>query len=279
MKKDRIHIRNLVSHTALTLFSIVMVYPVLWWIGASFKTPDQLGEAGLFPASLEWGNYVNGWNALPNYTFAHFFGNSIALNAATTILTVISCSLVAFGFARLEFPLKKLWFAVLMMTLMLPGQITLIPQYAMFHSFDWINTYLPLVVPSMFGSAFFIFLLIQFIRGLPKELDESAKIDGCSWYGIFWKIVLPLCKSSLVTVVIFSFLWSWDDYFGPLLYLNSIGKYTVPIALGLFVDSQSGTQWGELLAMSLLSIVPQVVVFFAAQRHFLEGIATTGLKG
>ena len=147
----------------------------------------------------------------------------------------------------------------------------------------WINTYLPFYVPHALaggiGGPFFIFLLVQFIRGLPKELDESAKIDGCSWFGIYWRIILPLTKPALVTVAIYCFLWNWDDFFGHLLYINSVDKYTVGLALKLFVDSQSALPWGQLLAMSLVSVVPSLIIFFLAQRHFVDGIASGAVKG
>ncbi|WP_248930978.1 carbohydrate ABC transporter permease [Paenibacillus hamazuiensis] len=271
--------RNWIVHLLLLALSLLMFYPVLWWIGASFKSNAELSLPTLFPGKWMWENYTKGWDALPKYTFTYFYLNSFKLNITTTVLTVISCSLVAFGFGRLEFPFKKLWFSLLLMTIMLPGQVTLIPQYAMFHSLNWINTYLPFIVPSALGHAFFIFLLVQFIRGIPRELDESAKMDGCSWFGIYWRIVMPLTKPALVTVTIFSFLYGWEDYFGPLIYLNSVEHYTIPLALRMFVDTQAATAWGQLLAMSLLSITPQILVFFLAQRHFVEGIATTGLKG
>jgi multiple sugar transport system permease protein len=256
-----------------------MFYPVLWWIGASFKSNGELSLPTLLPTQLLWSNYSNGWVALPKYTFTYFYINSFQLTITTTLLTVISSSLVAFGFGRLNFPLKKMWFSLLLLTIMLPAQVTLIPQYAMFHKFNWVNTYLPFIVPSAMGGAFFIFLLIQFIRGIPGELDESAKIDGCTWFGIYWRIITPLMKPALITVVIFSFLWHWEDYFGPLIYLNTVDKFTVPLALRMFIDTQSAVSWGQVLAMSLLSITPQVLLFFAAQRYFVEGIATSGLKG
>ncbi|MFE5318029.1 carbohydrate ABC transporter permease [Paenibacillus sp. NPDC056579] len=270
---------KLLTHILLLLFSAIMFYPVLWWIGASFKSNTELSSPAIFPSILQWNNFSDGWVALPKYTFTYFYINSLELTLSTTILTVISSSLVAFGFGRLNFPLKKLWFSLLLLTIMLPSQVTLIPQYAMFHKFNWINTYLPFIVPSAMGGAFFIFLLIQFIRGIPGELDESAKIDGCTWFGIYWRIIMPLMKPALITVMIFSFLWHWEDYFGPLIYLNSVDKFTVPLALRMFIDTQSAVSWGQVLAMSLLSIIPQVLLFFAAQRYFVEGIATSGLKG
>ncbi|GIO90932.1 carbohydrate ABC transporter permease [Paenibacillus lactis] len=271
--------QNWFVHVLMITFCFVMFYPVLWWIGASFKSTPEISLPTLFPKVWLWQNYTEGWMALPKYTFTRFFMNSLKLNVATTIIHVISASLVAFGFARLTFPLKGLWFSILLMTLMLPGQVTLIPQYTMFHSFDWINTYLPLIVPSAMGGAFFIFLIVQFIRGIPRELDESAKIDGCSWFGIYLRIVMPLTLPALITVTIFSFIWGWDEYFGPLIYLNTVDKYTVPLALRMFIDSQSAVPWGQLLAVSLLSVLPPVVIFFLAQKHFVEGIATSGLKG
>lgn len=271
--------QNWLVHVLMIAFCFVMFYPVLWWIGASFKSTPEISLPTLFPKVWLWQNYTEGWMALPKYTFTRFFMNSLKLNVATTIIHVISASLVAFGFARLSFPLKGLWFSILLMTLMLPGQVTLIPQYTMFHSFDWINTYLPLIVPSAMGGAFFIFLIVQFIRGIPRELDESAKIDGCTWFGIYLRIIMPLTLPALITVTIFSFIWGWDEYFGPLIYLNTVDKYTVPLALRMFIDSQSAVPWGQLLAVSLLSVLPPVVIFFLAQKHFVEGIATSGLKG
>jgi ABC-type glycerol-3-phosphate transport system permease component len=271
--------RKWLVHIVLILFSAAMFYPVVWWIGASLKSNAEISSPSLFPSKLMWNNFSDGWVALPKYTFTYFYINSLKLNITTTVLTVLSSSLVAFGFGRIPFRAKKYLFSILLLTIMLPGQVTLIPQYAMFHHFNWVNTYLPFIVPSAMGGAFFIFLLVQFIRGIPAELDESAKIDGCSWFGIYWRIIMPLTKPALITVMIFAFLWHWEDYFGPLIYLNSVSKFTVPLALRMFIDTQAAVSWGQLLAMSLLSITPQMLLFFLAQRHFVEGIATTGLKG
>jgi multiple sugar transport system permease protein len=279
MKRELDWKGKLITHAILLAFSLVMIYPVLWWFGASFKTTQELALPTVFPTKWMWQNYPDGWNALPKYTFTYFYLNSLKVNIATTVLHVVAASLVAFGFARLTFPLKNFWFSILLLTIMLPNQVTLIPQYSMFHSFNWINTYLPLIVPAAMGGGFFIFLIVQFIRSIPRELDESAKIDGCSWVGIYWRIIMPLTKPVLVTATIFSFIWGWDDYFGPLIYLNSVDKYTIPLALRMFIDTQSAVAWGQLLAMSLLSIMPPVLIFFLAQKHFVEGIATTGLKG
>ncbi|MFH5186269.1 carbohydrate ABC transporter permease [Paenibacillus sp. TAB 01] len=270
-------------HVLLTVFSLVMVYPVIWWIGASLKSNSELSSPGLFPSVPKWNNFTDGWKAVPGHTFTDFYMNTFGLEIAVMLTTLISCTLVAFGFGRLDFPLKKFWFSLLMVTLMLPGQVLIIPQYAMFHQLGWVNTYLPFIVPHLLasgaGGTFFVFLLIQFVRGIPPELDESAKMDGCSWFGIYWRIVMPLTVPAIVTVMIFCFLWNWDDFLGHLLYINSVDKYTVGLALRMINDSQSGQQWGQLLAMSLVSIVPATLVFVFAQKYFVEGIAKSGIKG
>ncbi|MBA2944215.1 carbohydrate ABC transporter permease [Paenibacillus sp. CGMCC 1.16610] len=272
-----------VRHLFMIAFSLLMAYPVLWWIGASLKSNSELSSPNLFPASPQWSNFVKGWNSVPGHSFTDFYLNTFGLEIAVLAVTLISSTLVAFGFGRLNFPLKTFWFSLLMVTLMLPGQVLIIPQYAMFHQLGWVNTYLPFIVPHLLasgaGGTFFVFLLIQFVRGIPKELDESAKIDGCSWFGIYWRIVMPLTKPAIVTVMIFCFLWNWDDFLGHLLYINSVDKYTVGLALRMINDSQTGQEWGQLLAMSLVSIVPATLVFMFLQKYFVEGIATSGIKG
>ncbi|EES75287.1 carbohydrate ABC transporter permease [Paenibacillus sp. MB22_1] len=275
--------KPLVRHLFMILFSLVMVYPVLWWIGASLKTNGELASPNIFPSVPQWSNFVKGWNSVPGHTFTDFYLNTFALEAAVIAATLVSSTLVAFGFGRLNFPLKNLWFSLFMLTLMMPGQVLIIPQYALFHQLGWVNTYLPFIVPHMLaggaGGTFFVFLLIQFVRGIPKELDESAKIDGCSWFGIYFRIVMPLMVPAIVTVTIFCFLWNWDDFLGHLLYLNSVDKYTVSLALRMINDSQSAQEWGQLLAMSLVSIIPATLIFMFLQKYFVEGIATTGIKG
>ncbi|WP_068782587.1 carbohydrate ABC transporter permease [Paenibacillus sp. GM2] len=270
-------------HIFMILFSLLMVYPVLWWIGAALKDNTEMSSPNIFPSVPQWSNFTKGWNSVPGHSFTDFYLNTFGLEIAVLIVTLLSCTLVAFGFGRLDFPLKNFWFSLLMLTIMMPGQVLIIPQYALFHKLGWVNTYLPFIVPHLLatgaGGTFFVFLLIQFVRGIPKELDESAKIDGCSWFGIYWRIVMPLTKPAIVTVMIFCFLWNWDDFLGHLLYINSVDKYTVGLALRMINDSQSAQEWGQLLAMSLVSIVPATLVFMFLQKHFVEGIATTGIKG
>jgi ABC-type sugar transport system, permease component len=275
--------KSLASHAMLLILCAVMLYPVLWWFGAVFKPVEELSSPRILPLRPTLTNFTEGWYAITNYSFGVFFSNTILLSISVVAVTIVSCSLVAYGFARMNFPLKNFWFSIVLLTLMLPNQVTIVPQYILFDTFDWIDTYLPFVVPHALaggiGGSFFIFLLVQFIRGIPRELDEAAEIDGCGSFKIFTRIIVPLLVPALVTVSIFCFLWNWDDFFGHMIFIKSIGKFTVGQALKLFVDSQSAAPWGQLFAMALLSILPGAVVFFFAQRFLVEGIATTGLKG
>ncbi|MGP0583456.1 carbohydrate ABC transporter permease [Paenibacillus timonensis] len=270
---------KLTNHLLLTLFSLLMLYPVIWWVGASLKKTEELSLPTLWPKTPLWENYSNGWQYSSDYTFAHFFGNTLLMEVGNVFGGVLTAAVVAYGFGRLNFKLRGFWFSVLLLTMMLPGQVTVVPQYILFNSFGFVDSYVPLVLPHFFGGgAFFIFLLVQFIRGIPRDLDMAAKIDGASVYGIFAWIVFPLIKPALVTVAIFTFIWSWDDFFSQVLYLSSVDKFTVGLALRGFID-QFEIQWGQLLAMSLLSVIPSALIFLFAQKHFVEGIATTGLKG
>lgn len=269
----------LANHLFLSAFSLLMLYPVIWWVGASLKKTEELRLPTIWPETPVWENYTKGWAVSSDFTFAHFYANTLMMEFWNVLGGVLTSAVVAYGFARLQFKLRKFWFSVLLLTMMLPGQVTIIPQYIMYNTFGLVDSYIPLILPHFFGGgAFFVFLLVQFIRGIPRDLDEAAKIDGASVYGIFVRIIFPLLRPALVTVAIFTFIWSWDDFFGQVLYLSSIEKYTVGLVLRMFVD-QFEIQWGQLLAMSLLSIVPSVIVFFVAQKHFVEGIATTGIKG
>lgn len=265
----------------IVVLSVGMLYPVLWLIAASFKEADTIfTDPGLFPKSFTLQNYVNGWKGIGIVGFDTFFKNSFFISFMCVLLNVAFCSITAYAFARLRFAGKKFWFALMMITLMLPSHVTTIPRYIIFRSFGWIDTYLPMIVPKLFATdAFFIFLLVQFIRGLPKELDESAIMDGCGKFGIYWRIVMPLTFPALVTTVLFTFLWTWDDFFTQLLYLNTPAKYTVPMGLRLFLDASGMSSWGSMFAMSVLSLVPCFVLFFSLQKYFVAGITTTGIKG
>jgi multiple sugar transport system permease protein len=267
------------NHLFLSLFSLLMLYPVIWWVGASLKKTEELSLPTIWPKTPIWENYSKGWHFSSEYTFAHFFGNSLLMEVGNVFGGVLTAAIVAYGFGRLSFKLRGFWFSILLLTMMLPGQVTIVPQYILFNKLGLVDSYVPLVLPHFFGGgAFFIFLLVQFIRGIPRDLDEAAKIDGASVYGIFLRIIFPLIKPALMTVAIFTFIWSWDDFFAQVLYISSVEKFTVGLALRMFID-QFDIQWGQLLAMSLLSVLPSMLIFLFAQKHFVEGIATTGLKG
>lgn len=280
MKRSK---QRIVSHLFLIVLCLVIIYPVFWWLGAVFKTNAELASPGIWPKAPTLDNFIKGWTAITGYSFGHFYINSFKLILSVLFTSLLSCSLVAFGFARMKFPLKNFWFSIVLVTLMLPNQVTIVPQYVMFSKIGWIDSYLPFIVPHSLaggiGGSFFIFMLVQFIRGIPHELDEAAKIDGCSPFMIYWRIILPLLVPALITMSIFCFLWNWDDFLGHMIYIQSFDKYTVGLALKVFVDAQSSTPWGQLFAMSLLSILPGTFIFFLAQRYIVEGVATSGLKG
>ncbi len=267
------------KHLPLALAALVMLYPLLWMVSGSLKTPDSvLTDMGLVPQHWDFDNYRRGWHGLA-VPFSAFFANSLLIAALAVAGNLFACSLSAFAFARLRFPFRRALFALMLGTLMLPYHVTLIPQYVLFLHLGWVNTVLPLVVPKFLaGDAFFIFLMVQFFRGLPRELDEAAMLDGCGPFRIYWRIVLPLSLPVLATTAIFSFIWSWDDFFAPLIYLSDQQRYTVPLALRSFVDSAGVSDWGPLFAMSTLSVAPVFLLFLFFQRFLIQGIAMTGLK-
>jgi multiple sugar transport system permease protein len=278
----RIRLRSTGYHFFVIAFGLLMIYPILWTISSSLKPENEIfkNAASLVPSFLNWDNYAKGWAGFGTIGFDTFFTNSAFVTSMVVIGTLFSSSLVAFGFARLRFHFQSVLFVCLLATIMLPQQVTLIPQYILFHKLGWVNTFLPLIVPAFIGGIpFFIFLMIQFIRGVPRELDQAAVIDGCSTFGIFWRIILPLTKPALATVAIFSFYWTWDDFMTPLIYLNDTKLFTVSLGLKMFSDPSSITAWGPLFAMSTLSLLPQFIVFLFFQKYLVQGLATTGIKG
>jgi multiple sugar transport system permease protein len=270
-----------VYHLLVGGFAIVMLYPVIWLFMSSFKESSTIFTTAksLIPDPWVWENYVQGWKGIGGNSFGVFIKNTVVLVVLTMIGQVASSAVVAFGFARLNFRGKSFWFAVMMVTLMLPYEVVMVPQYIIFSKLDWLNSIKPLVVPAYFGHPFFIFLLVQFIRTIPRELDEAAIIDGCNTFSIFYKIILPLIKPALATAAIFSFYWTWDALLGPVLYLNSPSKYTVSMALNMFLSNETVSNWGAMFAMSVVTLIPVFVIFFMFQRYVVEGISTTGLKG
>jgi multiple sugar transport system permease protein len=274
-------ISSVATNIIIIVLGIGMLYPVAWLVSASFKETSAIfGNPSLIPRPFTLQNYVHGWKGIGIVTFTTFFKNSFIISGLCVLANVVFCSLTAYAFSRLRFKGRNLWFALMLLTMMLPGHVTTIPRYIMFRSFGWVNTILPMVVPRIFATdAFFIFLLVQFMRSIPKELDESAIIDGCGKFGIYARIIVPLAMPALITTVLFTFLWNWDDFFTQLLYLNIPKTYTVPMGLRLFLDSSGMSSWGSMFAMSVLSLVPCLILFFSLQKYFIQGIATTGIKG
>lgn len=266
-------------YAVLIAGAVLMIYPFIWMVLSSFKSDTEIfSNSAALPTSLDPTNYIEGWTSA-NPSFTRYFVNSFVICLGAVIGNVLACSLTAFAFARLRFPLKGVLFTVMLLTLMLPSHALLIPQYVLYVRLDWVNTYLPLIVPKFLATdAFFIFLMIQFIRTIPRELDEAATIDGCSTFALFRHIIFPLMRPAIITTIIFTFIWTYNDFFSQLIYLTSPQSLTVPVALRSLVDS-SGGAYAQLLAMSVLSLVPTFVVFLIFQRRLVEGISTSGLKG
>ena len=271
--------RTRLVYAVLIFGALLMIYPLFWMVFSSFKGDEEIfSNPSALPSRWSLANYIDGWTATEP-SFTRYYINSFVICLGAVVGNVFSCSLAAFAFARLEFPFKRALFAIMLLTLMLPAHVLLIPQYVLFVKFGWVNTYLPLIVPKFLATdAFFIFLMVQFIRKIPRELDEASRIDGCSTFGTFWFVVLPLLTPAIVTTVIFTFIWTYNDFFSQLIYLTSPESLTVPVGLRTLVDS-SGGAYGQLLAMSVLSLVPTFLVFLFFQRRLVEGISTSGLKG
>jgi multiple sugar transport system permease protein len=268
------------AHAIIILGAVIMVYPVLWLVTASFKPLNEtFTNSGFFPKTWTLDNYVQGWSAL-DYTFDVFFVNSFIVCLGAVIGNVISCSMAAYAFARVRFKFKGFWFMLMLGTIMLPYNVIVVPQYVLFKDLGWINTFLPLIVPKFLATdTFFIFLLVQFIRAIPRDLDDAAKIDGCSHFQMYLRIILPLATPALATTAIFTFIWTWSDFFTQLIFLDDQATYTVPVALRTFLDSSGVSAYGQLFAISVISLIPILGFFIAFQRLLIEGVATSGIKG
>ena len=268
------------SHFLLIGFGMLMLYPLIWMLGASFKDSESIfSEISPFPDPLILDNYARGWEG-SGVGFGTFFLNSTIVAVLSVVGNLISCSLAAYAFARMSFKFRTLFFACMMATLMLPQHVLLVPQYILFSELGWVNTFLPLVTPKFLAvDSFFIFLMVQFLRGLPSELDQAAKIDGAGPWQTYRLVILPLTVPALVTTAIFTFIWTWNDFLTPMLYLQDPRNYTVPLGLNAFLDASGESAWGPMFAMAVLSLGPLFGFFLAGQRYLTTGIATTGLKG
>ncbi|MCC2307456.1 carbohydrate ABC transporter permease [Cellulomonas chengniuliangii] len=275
----RARLRTVLKHAVLIAFGLIMIYPLLWMLASSLK-PSALifRDPSLLPSEIDMSNYTVGWNAL-SHPFSHYLLNSAVLVLGALLGNLVSCSMAAYAFARLNFKGRKIWFAIMLMSIMLPIHVVIVPQYILFSQLGWVNTFLPLIVPKLLATdAFFVFLMVQFFRGLPRELDEAARIDGAGHVRIFAQVMLPLSVPALATTAIFTFIWTWNDFFHQLIFLTKPDMYTVPIALRSFIDSSSESSWGPMFAMSIVSLIPLFLIFLLGQKYLVKGIATTGIK-
>ena len=275
------HSSLIISYVILIVLAYVMIYPLLWMVGASFKSNAEIfSTVGLLPKEPVFGAFKAGWEGTGRYGFSTYLINSFELVLPTVLFTVISGVLIGYGFARFDFPLKKFWFAIMLSTLMLPSTVIIIPRYIYFKQLGWLDSYMPFWIPALLGcTTFFNYMFIQFFRGLPLELDESAKLDGCNSFRILIQILLPLCKSAIFSAIVFQFVWIWNDFLNTLIYVSSVVKYPVSLGLRMSMDIATEFDWNQIMAMSLISILPPVIIFFAAQKYFVEGMTAGGVKG
>ncbi|WP_026487288.1 carbohydrate ABC transporter permease [Caldanaerobius polysaccharolyticus] len=272
-------LKYLLSYIMLGILTIVFIFPFIWMVSTSLRLPDEAYTfpPKLIPKTITLDNFIQGWQFA---NFTRYTLNTIIIAITATIGAVFSSALVAYGFARFKSRFSGLLFTIVLATMMLPSQVTLIPTYLLFSKLGWIDTFLPLIVPSFFGGgAFNIFLLRQFFKTIPREFDEAALIDGANSFQIFYKILLPMIKPALTTVAVMSITYHWNDFFSPLVYLNSDEKFTLAIGLQFFRSSYGSTQIPMLMAVSFITIIPVLILFFAAQRYFVQGITMTGIKG
>ncbi|GAB3271543.1 carbohydrate ABC transporter permease [Kineosporia babensis] len=268
-------------HLGALAIAVVVLYPGAWMLLSAFKPTNQIvGSVSLIPHDASFDNFRTALNGIAGVSFWRFFLNSVILAVGAVVGTVLSASVTAYAFARIDFPGRKLWFALMIGTLLLPFHVVIIPQYIIFNNLGLVDTMVPLLIGKFLAAeAFFVFLMVQFMRGLPRELDEAAFLDGAGHVRIFRSITLPLMKPVLATASIFAFIWSWNDFFGPLLYLKNSDLYPLPVALRLFVDQTSTSDYGAQMAMAVLALAPVIIFFLVFQRYLIGGVATTGLKG
>ncbi|REJ07494.1 carbohydrate ABC transporter permease [Microbacterium bovistercoris] len=274
--------QTVVWFAVLILLTAVVLYPLLWLFFSTFKPNSEFGQnTGLIPENWYLGNYAKVMEGIAGVPMWKFFLNSLILSVAAVIGTVLSSALAAYAFARIRFKGLGIFFAAMIGTLLLPFHVVIIPQYIIFNKLGWIDTFIPLILPKFLATgAFFVFLMVQFMRQMPRDMDEAARIDGAGHLRIFWAIILPLIKPALITCAIFAFIWEWNDFLGPLLYLTSPENYPLPIALRLYNDASSGgADYGATVTASFVALVPVLLFFIVFQRFLVDGVATQGLKG
>jgi multiple sugar transport system permease protein len=275
----RKRLASIMRHGILIPVTIVFLLPFYWMLISAFKENTLVFSNPIkwFPDPIRWQNFIEALD-YPGFPFLRFLWNSTFYAGMVTVGTILSCSLTGYALARLRFPGRNLLFSLTVGNLMIPGIVTFIPVFLLFKELNWLGTYKPLIIPAFFGNSFFIFMMRQFFRAMPEELADAARVDGASELMIFWKIMLPLVRPAVIVMAVFTFLWTWHDFFGPLIYLSNQNDY--PLSLGLFAfRSRRTTEWGLMMAGATLTTFPLVILFFFAQRYFLEGIKFTGLKG
>lgn len=275
-------VKSTLFHVVALALTGVVLYPALWMVASSFKPNSEIGGANnaLWSNNFSFDNFVTAMDGIGGVSTLQFFTNSLILAVGAVVGTILSASVSAYAFARIRFPGRSVFFGMMIATLLLPFHVVIIPQYIVFQQLGLVDTYVPLLIGKFLAAdAFFVFLMVQFMRNLPAELDEAARIDGAGHVRIFGSIMLPLMKPALISTSIFSFIWSWNDFLGPLLYLNTPEKYPLPLALRLFVDQTQSSDYGAMIAMSVLALLPVLIFFLVFQRYIVEGVSTQGLKG
>jgi oligogalacturonide transport system permease protein len=283
-RNQRYFINTFVRYFVLIAVGIFMIYPMLWMVGASFKANNNeiFSSIGIIPKKFSIQAYIDGWHST-EYSFLKYLINTYKIVLPKVFGTVLSATITAYGFARFQFKGKKLFYAILLSTLFLPQVVLNIPQYLLFRDIGWLKptlSYFPLIIPAFFASdTYFVFMLVQFLRGIPRELEEAAKIDGSNSLQTLWYIICPVLKPSIVSAALFQFMWSSNDFMGPLIYVKTVSKYPAALGLRLSMDAEVGFEWNKVLAMSIVTIIPSLIVFFAAQKQFVEGVTAGSLKG
>ncbi len=279
--RSRSRLGSVGFHVGSLALTAVVLYPALWMLMSSLKPSSEIvGNVSLVPTGASLDNFVTALNGIGGVSFWTFFWNSVILAVGSVVGIALSSSVSAYAFARINFPGRNLWFSLMIGTLLLPFHVVIIPQYIVFNNLGLVNTFVPLLIGKFLAAeAFFVFLMVQFMRNLPRELDEAARIDGAGHIRIFTAIMLPLMKPALVTASIFAFIWSWNDFFGPLLYLKDPSLFSLPVALRIFVDQTSTSDYGAQMAMAVLALIPVLLFFLVFQRYLVAGVATQGLKG
>jgi multiple sugar transport system permease protein len=276
-RRNQARLSKSIAYVVCTFVAVAYIFPLYWMVVTALKTDAEvfLTPPTFVPRDPQWGNFIASTQYIPFWLYMY---NTLVICVLRIIGTVVSCALIAYGFARVRWPGRNLVFLIYLSTIMLPGQVTMIPLYIVYRQFGWIGTFWPIVLPAFFGNVLYVFLLRQFLMTIPNELSDAARIDGANELGIFWRIMVPLLKPALATVALFTFVISYTDFLGPLIYLTEQNQWTISLGLKMF-QNMYGLQWQLMMAASAITMIPMVILFFFTQRTFIEGITLTGIKG